>query len=158
MDTGSTTTGGWTPAQAPSPDTHATTLRHLHSVPVATTAVGGFYLAMAGINAGLAIADASLYRHFADAGLFGFVRDGWAQVVMVHPQVWVALLAAAEALIGASLLAGGRFARAGWMGVLAFHVLLLPFGFGVWIYAVPALVFFAWLAHRDWRFLRVSSP
>lgn len=127
-------------------------------MPVATTAVGGFFLAMSGINAGLAIADATRYRGFADAGLFAFVRDGWTDIVMAHPQVWVALLAAGEALMGASLLAGGKFAEVGWVAVLVFHVLLMLFGFGVWTYALPALAFFGLLARRDWRWLRVSSP
>ena len=33
--------------------------------------------------------------------------------------------------------------------VIAFHVLLLPFGFGVWLYAVPALVVLVLLARHD---------
>ena len=44
--------------------------------PIATTAVGGFYLAMGGIHIGIVAADAQTYRHFADAALFDFVRAG----------------------------------------------------------------------------------
>lgn len=104
---------------------------------------------MSGINAGLAVGDPDTYASFADRGLFAFVRDGWSDIVMANPRAWIFLLAAGEALIGAMLLLGGLPARLGWMAVLAFHVLLLPFGWGVWAYAVPALALFAWLARRD---------
>lgn len=115
-----------------------------------STAVGGFYLAAAGVNTGLAIGNAAVYRHFADHGLFGFVRTGWADVVMANPALWAALLAAGEACLGVTLLLGGTLARWGWVGVLAFHALLLLFGWGVWAYAVPALVIFGVLARHDW--------
>ena len=121
--------------------------------PGISTAVGGFYLAMAGVNTGLAIGNAQIYRHFADQGLFGFVRSGWAEIVMAHPALWAGLLAACEACLGIALLLGGTFARWGWYGVLAFHALLLFFGWGVWAYAAPAIVTFALLARHDWRAL-----
>ncbi|WP_270889314.1 hypothetical protein [Pedococcus sp. 5OH_020] len=119
--------------------------------PGVSSAVGGFYLCMAGINAGLAIADAEIYRHFADGGLFGFVRAGWADVVMANPVLWAALLATGEGCIGVVLLAGGKPARWAWVAVLAFHALLLLFGWGFWLYAVPALAVFALLARHDWH-------
>lgn len=117
--------------------------------PGATTGAGGFYLMMSGINIGVAAADPDTYATFADRGLFAFVRSGWADIVMANPRAWIFLLAAGEALIGVLLLLGGRPARIGWMAVLSFHVLLLPFGWGVWAYAVPAIAVFAWLARRD---------
>lgn len=122
--------------------------------PGVTTGVGGFYLMMSGINVGVAAADPDTYATFADRGLFAFVRDGWADIVMANPRAWVFLLAAGEALIGVLLLLGGRPARVGWVAVLAFHVLLLPFGWGIWAYAVPAMGVFALLARRDWHRLR----
>ena len=121
------------------------------SRPGISTAVGGFYLAMAGVNAGLAIGNAAVYRHFADHGLFGFVRTGWAEIVMANPALWAALLAAGEVCLGVALLLGGSIARWGWVGVLVFHVLLLLFGWGDWAYAVPALVTFWALARHDWN-------
>jgi hypothetical protein len=106
---------------------------------------------MAGVNTGLAIGNAVVYRHFADHGLFGFVRTGWAEIVMANPALWAALLAAGEACLGVALLLGGSFARWGWVGVLVFHALLLLFGWGVWAYAVPALMTFGALARHDWN-------
>jgi hypothetical protein len=111
--------------------------------------VGAFYLVMGGVHLGVVSADASTYRHFADEGLFAFVREGWLTIVMAHPTVWGLLLMAGEITLGALLLAGPRTARFGWVGVIAFHVLLLPFGFWLWAYAVPALAVLVWLASRD---------
>ncbi len=37
------------------------------------------------------------------------------------------------------LLRGGPAARAGWAGVLVFHVLLMSFGFGFWLWSIPVL-------------------
>lgn len=113
--------------------------------------VGGFYLVMAGVNIGVIAADPATYGSFADHGLFEFVRQGWQQIVMEHPSAWIGLLAAGEIAFGVLLLAGGRAARIGWGCVLGFHVLLLPFGWGTWAYAVPALALLVLLAKRDLR-------
>jgi hypothetical protein len=111
--------------------------------------VGGFYLVMGGVHLGLVSADAEVYRHFADHGLFPFVRDGWQQVVMAEPAVWGLLLMVGELTLGTLLLVGGRAAPWGWCGVIAFHVLLMLFGFGFWLWSVPALVLLVHLARRD---------
>jgi hypothetical protein len=104
---------------------------------------------MGGVHLGLVSADTEAYRHFADHGLFPFVRDGWSSIVLAHPSFWGLLLMVGEITLGALLLNGPRTARLGWAGVIAFHVLLLPFGFWLWSYAVPALAILAWLARRD---------
>lgn len=131
-------------------DSESSQSRGRRNRPGFSTAVGGFYLAAAGVNTGLAIGNAAVYRHFADHALFGFVRTGWAEIVMANPALWAVLLAAGEACLGITLLLGGTFARWGWVGVLAFHALLLLFGWGDWAYAVPALVLFGFLARHDW--------
>lgn len=122
--------------------------------PRATTVVGALYLVAAGSHVGLVSADPSVYGSFAERGLFAFVRSGWADVVMASPRPWIYALAAGEATLGALLLSGGRAARVGWVGVLAFHALLLLFGWGFWLYAVPAGALLGWLARRDWARLR----
>lgn len=111
--------------------------------------VGGFYLVMGGVHLGIVAANAQTYRHFADAALFGFVRDGWHDVFMARPHLFGLLLAAGEVALGTMLLWGGRPASFGWCGVITFHVLLMLFGFGVWLWSLPAIALLATLASRD---------
>lgn len=112
--------------------------------------VGGFFLVMAGINAGLVFADPSTYQHFADPAALPFVPRLWDQVVMAHPSVWGLLLAAGEIVLGTLLLIGGPAARAGWLGVIAFHLLLMLFGPGIWLWCLPALAILVPAARADW--------
>ena len=111
--------------------------------------VGGFYLAMGGVHLGLVAADPETYRHFADAGLFLFVRDGWRDIFMAHPAFFGLMLMTGEMMLGILLLLGGRFATVGWVGVVTFHVLLMLFGFGIWMWCIPALALILYLARKD---------
>lgn len=111
--------------------------------------VGGFFLSMGGVHLGVVAADPETYRHFADAGLFEFVREGWQDIFMAHPAVFGLLLMAGETALGILLLRGGRAATFGWAGVIVFHLLLMLFGFGIWLWCLPALAVLVYLARRD---------
>ena len=115
------------------------------------TFVGGFFLVMGGVHLGLVSADPQVYQHFADHGLFPFVRSGWQDIVMAAPAVYGLLLMAGEVTAGGLLLAGGGAARVGWGAVIVFHVLLMVFDWWVWAWCVPALALLSWLARRDLR-------
>ena len=118
---------------------------------LAASLVGGFFLVMAGVHLGLISSDPEAYRHFADHALLGFVRTGWAEVFMAAPVVFGALLMLGEILIGTLLLAEGRAARVGWSLAVAFHALLLLFGWWAWLWAVPAGTLLAILSRRSVR-------
>lgn len=120
--------------------------------------VGGFYLVMGGINAGIVVADPGTYRTFADDSFWPFVTDAWRSVVMAHPVAWILALAAGEVVLGLLLLRGGTAAKAGWAGVIAFHVLLMSFGFGFWLWCVPALLLLVPAARADWPALSGGAP
>jgi hypothetical protein len=111
--------------------------------------VGGFYLSMGGVHLGLVAADPQTYRHFADGGLFDFVREGWHDIFMSQPAAFGLSLMAAETVLGVFLLLGGRWATVGWTGAVVFHVLLMLFGFGFWLWCVPAIAALAHLARKD---------
>ena len=117
--------------------------------PMGRLVVGGFFLMMSGVHLGVVAVEPGTYRHFADAGLFAFVRDGWIEIVMAAPAVYGLLLMAGEATAGFLLLLGGRAARFGWAAVITFHVLLMLFGWWVWAWSVPALVMLTLLARHD---------
>ena len=120
--------------------------------------VGGFYLVMGGINAGIVAADPETYRTFADGSFWPFVTDTWRSVVMAHPVAWILALAAGEVVLGLLLLRGGAAARVGWAGVIGFHVLLMSFGFGFWLWCVPALLVLVPVARADWPALADDAP
>jgi hypothetical protein len=111
--------------------------------------LGAFYLVMAGINIGLTVADPQTYRHFADEGLFPFVRSGWREIVMAHPTVWIGMLAAGEIVIGLAFLAVGWWRRAAYFAAIGFHVALMTFGWGVWLWSVPAIVLLTLARRHD---------
>ena len=112
--------------------------------------VGGFYLTMGGINAGIVFADPQTYQHFADSAYLDFVTQHWNGIVMANPSFWGLLLATGEIVLGALLLYGGPAARFGWLGVLGFHVLLMLFGPGIWMWCIPVLAVLVPAARADW--------
>lgn len=124
------TTGG-RPAQ------WAGTRRFLHVVNRRT--VGCFFLFTGGIHVGIVAADTEFYRDFAAAAPT-WVAEAWQEVFMAAPVTWGLLLALAEVTMGVLLLSHGAAVRVGWAGVIAFHVGLMFFGWGIWLWAVPALV------------------
>src|SRR5690348_14123817 len=76
--------------------------------------VGGFYLVMGGVNAGIVAADPETYRTFADGAFWAFVTGTWRGVVMAHPVPWILALAVGEVVLGLLLLRGGAAAGVGW--------------------------------------------
>jgi hypothetical protein len=120
--------------------------------------VGMVLLWTSGIHVGIVAAGPDLYRHFADTTFVPGLRQAWTQVVMADPVTCGLLLALAEATLGGLLLVGGRWARAGWIGVIAFQVLLMLFGFGFWMWSLPALTVLVPLAWRDWPALGRGAP
>lgn len=119
--------------------------------------VGSFYLVMGGVHLGIVAADPQTYEGFGQRGLLGFVRSGWTDIVMANPTVWGLLLMAGEVTLGTLLLRGGRAALLGWIGAIAFHALLMLFGWWVWLWSVPALAVLVPLARRDLRRARATS-
>lgn len=115
--------------------------------------VGGIFLSTGGVHLGIVSASTAFYTHFADDALVGFVRDGWSDVFMATPVFWGLCLFLGETLLGVLLLCGGPWARVGWAGVIAFHVLLMLFGLGFWLWSVPALALLIPLAWADWPYL-----
>ncbi len=112
--------------------------------------VGGLFLLTAGIHLGIVVADPQFYRPFADGSPFGFVRDGWADIVMAAPAAWGLLAFAGELAAGLLLLSRGWRVRVGWALVIAFHCLLLLFGPGFLLWSGPVLAVLVPAAVRDW--------
>ena len=108
---------------------------------VRKTILAGFVLMFglgAFVHVGLAIGNPTTYRPFADAALFGWVREGWEDVFMSDPRLCALLLGAGELLVAVLLIVARRI---GYTAVIAFHLALMLFGWGFWLWSVPALAF-----------------
>jgi hypothetical protein len=133
-------------SRAPAPSSIDVGLRH-H---LGRSVVGGFYLFTGGVHLGIVAADTGFYRHFADHALVPFVHDRWTDVFMPDASFWGLCLMFGETTLGILLLLGGRWAKIGWSGVIAFNALLMLFGWGFFLWSVPALGALTLLAMRDW--------
>ena len=111
--------------------------------------VGGFFVWTSGIHVGIVAAGPDFYRGFADGAVVPGVRTAWHEVFMAAPVAWGLMLAAGELLLGLLLLHGGPAARVGWDGVIAFHLMLVLFGWGFLLWSGPALAVLVPAALRD---------
>ena len=101
--------------------------------------VGLFFLWASGIHVGIVAADPAFYRHFADGSLLPGLTAVWDSVFMAHAAASGLVVAAGEALLAALLLGPPQWHRVGWAGTIAFHLALMCFGWGFWLWSVPAL-------------------
>jgi len=95
------------------------------------------------------------YDDFADLSMFTFVTDTWRDVVAPNQAFFIGLLIAFEAITGVLVYLGGRPAVAGMTAIVGFHVGLMFFGWGFWIWSIPMIVGIALLLRAH---LRASTP
>jgi hypothetical protein len=79
------------------------------------------------------------YADFADGSYIPFVHHTWRSLVVPNHHVFISLLVAFEAAVGLLALAGGRKAQLGLVAAMAFHVALLSFGWGFYLWSIPML-------------------
>lgn len=111
--------------------------------------VGVFFVWTSGIHVGIVAAGPAFYRHFADAALVPGLSAAWRSVFLAHASLAGLGVAAGEALLGLLLLGPRPWRRLGWAGTIAFHLALMCFGWGLWLWCVPALVVLVRGARRD---------
>lgn len=119
--------------------------------------VGWFFLWTSGIHVGIVAAGTGFYRHFADEALVPGLAAAWRSAFMSQPALGGLTVAAGEALLGVLLLSHSWTRRRwGWAGTIAFHVALMCFGWGFWLWSLPALALLVSGARADR--LRVDGP
>lgn len=126
------------------------------------TAVSALWvLAGAAVNA-LFLARGDDYSGFADGASTSFVRDTWESVVVPHHVLFIGLLIAFEAAVGALVLVEGRVRQTALVPLIGFNVALVSFGWGFLLWSVPMVVALSllWRADRTWRRSehRVDAP
>lgn len=123
--------------------------RRRHSRALRPRYVGWFFLWTSGVHVGIVAAGPELYQHFADGALVPGLSAAWRSAFMADPSVGGLVVAVGEALLGLLLLSADlRRRRVGWAGTIAFHVALMCFGWGFWMWCVPAV---ALLGRGAWQ-------
>ena len=114
-------------------------------------AVGLLYIvAGAGANA-FFLARGDNYEEFADGAYLAYVRDTWRSVVVPNHEAWIALLIAFELTVGVLALLGGHRTQVAYGAAIAFHVALLPFGWGFYLWSLPMLAALVTLLRSERR-------
>lgn len=113
--------------------------------------VGWFFLWTSGIHVGIVAADTGFYRHFADGALMPGLAEAWRSAFMPNAVLGGLAVAAGEAALGLLLLGSRARRRIGWAGTIVFHVALMAFGWGFWVWSLPALGLLLWGARADLR-------
>ena len=106
---------------------------------VARLAFGAMFTGGAAIHVVIVLTGTETYRHFADTAFIPFVKQGWLSVFMPHAALLGLLLAAFELAVGLLILAGGPKTRLGLLAAIVFHLGLMLFGWGFWLWSVPML-------------------
>jgi hypothetical protein len=112
--------------------------------------VGWLFLWTSGIHVGIVAADPAFYRHFADGALLPGLAAAWTSTFMAHPAASGLVVAGGEAVLALLLLLGSHpWRRLGWAGTVAFHLALMCFGWGFWLWCIPALALLVRGARAD---------
>lgn len=122
------------------------TLRHVQHrrgavgrVPLLRVLFGGMFVLGAAVHVVLVSAEPGVYAAFADNALLGLVRTAWSSVTAA-PVPFVGALALFECAVGLLVLFGTpRVAMVGASLMAAFHVALMTFGWGFWLWSLPML-------------------
>lgn len=129
--------------------------RALH---VGRLAVGALFVLGGALVNAFYLVTGTDYAAFADASYLAVVRDTWASVVAPHQEIWIGLLVVFEALAGGLVWSGGRRATVGLSAIMAFHVLLLPFGWFLYVWSLPMLLGLGLLLRAHQRELAAAGP
>lgn len=119
-------------------------VQHRHGavarLPLLRVLFGGMFVLGAATHVYLVSARPGVYAAFADGALFGFVRTAWVTVVAGTPAPAIGALALFECAVGLLVLFGTpRPAFTGASLMAAFHLALMTFGWGFWLWCLPML-------------------
>jgi hypothetical protein len=135
-----------TPRPAP-----ALTSQHLPGrvASVGRLAFGVMFAGGSAVHVAIVVTGTETYRHFADTAFIPFVKQAWLSVFMPQAALLGLLLAAFELAVGLLILAGGRKTALGLLAAQAFHLGLMLFGWGFWLWSVPMLAMLVALLRYD---------
>jgi len=117
--------------------------------PLRSAWVGEFFLWTSGIHVGIVAAGPTFYRHFADGAIVPGLSEVWRTAFMGHAAIAGLLVAAGEAALAVLILGPRSRRRLGWCAAIVFHLALMCFGWGFWLWSVPAIAVLARGAAAD---------
>ena len=116
---------------------------------VGRVAVATLFIAGGALFNTLTFATGGDYSDFADASYLAFVTDTWHSVVAPNQSIFIPLLIAFEAVVGALVLTGGRRTQLALAGAIGFHIGLMFFGWEYYPFSVAMIVAFALLLRAE---------
>jgi hypothetical protein len=112
-------------------------------------AVAALYIGAGALVNAVMVVRGDDYAKFADGAYLRIVRDAWHTLVVPSHHWWIGALIGFELTVGVLALMGGRATRLSYGLVIAFHVALMSFGFGFWLWAAPMIVATATLLRAE---------
>lgn len=113
----------------------------LRALRVGRLAMAALYLGAGALVNAVFVLRGDDYADFAAGSYLPFVRDTWASLVVPNHHLFIGgLLVAFEAAVGVLALLGGRRAALALIGAIGFHIALLGFGWGFFLWSLPMLV------------------
>ena len=111
--------------------------------------VGALYVgAGAAVNLGMLLRGDD-YSGFADGAYVAFVRDTWESLVVPNHHWFIGALIVFEVAVGLLALAGGKRTQLAYALAIAFHVALLSFGWGFYLWSIPMIAALATLLRAE---------
>ena len=77
------------------------------------------------------------------------MKETWRSLVVPNHHLFIATLIAFEAAVGLLALMGGRRTQLAYGAAIAFHVALLSFGWGFYLWSVPMIAALTVLFRRE---------
>lgn len=125
---------------------------------VGRAAVGGLFLFGGALYNFLTLASGGDYTDFADTAHFAWVTDAWRAIVGPNQILFIGLLVAFEATVGALILSGERRTQLGYVGVIGFYLALWLFGGFQLIWSILMLPFMILLLVAERRDVVSATP
>ena len=97
------------------------------------------------------------YDGFADASPIPFVRDTWQSLVVPDHDIFISVLIAFELAVGVLAVLGGKRTQLAYVAAIAFHVALLSFGWGFFLWSIPMIAALTTLLRAE-RSASVAAP
>lgn len=98
------------------------------------------------------------YQEFADGSYIPYVRDTWRSLVVPNHELFISLLIAFELAVGVLALLGGKATQLAYVAAIGFHVALLSFGWGFYLWSIPMMGALTMLLRGEYRPLADLAP